>query len=84
MRQVLSVCSRIRRGRKPGKAGIFFLSLSLLISAVSPFALGSVEFQSVSADSGSLYSQARYSYLDVETFTLPPHLGEVRFHHKGI
>ncbi|MFH1305236.1 MAG: hypothetical protein ABIH74_02395 [Candidatus Omnitrophota bacterium] len=56
-----------------------------LVAFVSVFVLGDARAV-VSAQTAAGYpadAPARFSHLDVETFTLPPHLGSVKFSGKG-
>jgi hypothetical protein len=66
------------------KTGVVFLSAVFLMTTSASFVSGSVDiegFSSVMPD--VLRPESQYSLLDVDTFTIPPHLGEVRFSHRG-
>ncbi|MFA6635644.1 MAG: hypothetical protein WCV56_00840 [Candidatus Omnitrophota bacterium] len=66
------------------KTGVVFLSGIFLMTTSASFVSGSVDIEgSSSVMPDLLRPESQYSLLDVDTFTIPPHLGEVRFSHKG-
>ena len=65
------------------KTGIIFLIAVFTAVSIFPVSRAFSEVSDVTGLSEVSSLDSGYSCLDVETFTIPPHLGEVRFSHKG-
>ena len=74
---VKSGCQSLR------KTSIVFLAMVFLSVTIIPSASGTTDFQEISGLPQVSSVESKCSMLDVDTFTLPPHLGEVRFSYKG-